>query len=77
MPVLHCLVVIQTNRLHSCSPLTLKLYIVDESAAVDGFLYKHENYVTSDGKTADADSDKLCTEVSTELKMWVILINCT
>jgi len=41
---------------------------VDDSASVDEFLYKHENYVASNGKTADAD--KLCIEVSTELKMW-------
>jgi len=41
---------------------------VADLAAVDEFLYKHENYVASNGKTADAD--KLCTEVSTELKMW-------
>jgi len=39
-------------------------------------LHKHENYVDSNGKTADAD--KLCSEVSIELKMWAIfLINCT
>jgi len=41
---------------------------VDDSAAVDEFLYEHENYVASNGKTADAD--KLCTEISIELKMW-------
>jgi len=41
---------------------------VNDSAAVDEFLYKHKNYVASNGKTADAD--KLCTEVSIELKMW-------
>ena len=34
----------------------------DDSAAVDKFLYKHENYV--------ADADKLCTEISIELMMW-------
>jgi len=48
---------------------------VDDSAAVDEFLYKHENYVASNGKTAD--TDKLCT-VSIELKMWdTFLIDCT
>ena len=49
---------------------------VHDSAAVDEFLYQHENYVASDGKTANAD--KLCTEISIELKMWdTYLINCT
>jgi len=37
---------------------------VGDLAAVDECLYMHENYVASDGKTADAD--KLCTEVSIE-----------
>ena len=41
---------------------------IDESAAVDEFLYKHKHYVAINNKTADAD--KLCTEVSIELKIW-------
>jgi len=56
MPMLRCLiVVIQTNRMQSSSPVILKLFIlsVDDSVAVDEFLYKHENYVASNGKIAD------------------------
>jgi len=70
MPMLRCLVAIQTNRLQRfASHFKAEYYLsVDDSAAVDEFLYKHENYVASNSKTADAD--KLCTEVSIELKMW-------
>jgi len=71
-PMLRCLVVIQTNRLQRSLPLTLKLNIIHlltiQLLLTNFCTCKSAKIVASNGKTADAD--KLCTEISIELKIW-------